>query len=110
MTKRFFGAKQVAMVGIDIGTTGTCVHYHSDVDIAGLRCAQCEEYFACYQCHDTLRDHHFVPMAKDATNPAVLCGRCGQELTYQEYKTGACLNCLAPFNPRCEIHEERYFC
>lgn len=36
--------------GLETDDAGRCVHYHQENDIAGLKCQQCQAYFACYQC------------------------------------------------------------
>ena len=38
--------------GIDTDEAGRCTHYHQEVDVAALKCARCQKYYACYQCHD----------------------------------------------------------
>ncbi|MCI1987080.1 MAG: CHY zinc finger protein [Lactobacillus sp.] len=93
--------------GIDCDAAGRCRHYHQDNDIAALRCAQCGDFFACYQCHDALCDHLFVPSPK--ASRAVLCGNCGVELTFAEYTQGSCPQCQHAFNPNCRVHYNRYF-
>lgn len=93
--------------GIEADQAGRCCHYHSENDIAGLKCAQCQQYFACYQCHDELMDHRFVPCDKEDT--PVICGICRKTLTFNQYKLGACPFCHHPFNPKCALHETIYF-
>ncbi|MCD2159115.1 CHY zinc finger protein [Fructobacillus sp. M1-13] len=98
----------IKIFGQDIGPTGTCRHYHSDVDVVALRCEKCQQYFACYQCHDAMRKHAFQPAARQVGRP-VLCGVCHKTLTYAEYKETACPYCGAAFNPNCVLHQDRYF-
>ena len=38
--------------GIDTDEAGRCPHYPQEVDVAALKCARCQKYYACYQCHD----------------------------------------------------------
>ena len=93
--------------GIDLDAAGRCKHYHKDVDIAALKSSQCDEYYACYQFHDSLEDHKFVASNKD--DSPVMCGVCRHLLTFDEYISGACLNCHPGFNSRCKLHYEIYF-
>lgn len=96
-----------AIIGIDVDAAGRCAHYHGPTDIAGMWCAQCQAYFACYKCHDALRDHPFVPASK--TQLAVICGVCGHRMDFASYHTGHCPHCGHAFNPRCALHQDRYF-
>ncbi|WP_082610433.1 CHY zinc finger protein [Liquorilactobacillus satsumensis] len=93
--------------GIEVDEAGRCCHYHQANDIVGLKCAQCQQYFACYKCHDTLRDHRFVPCAKHAA-PAI-CGVCKFTMDFQKYVQGFCPNCQHSFNPKCRVHYGIYF-
>ena len=94
--------------GIGLDDCGRCVHYHGETDIAALLCARCRRYYACYQCHDNMEDHLFVPT--DETEPyPVLCGRCRHVLSYEQYQSGACPFCGHSFNPRCARHHCIYF-
>ena len=93
--------------GIDLDAAGRCKHYHKDVDIAALKCSRCNEYYACYQCHDSLEDHKFVASNKE--DYPVMCGVCHQLLTFDEYASEACPNCHHWFNPRCKLHYGIYF-
>lgn len=36
---------------------GRCVHWHSPLDVVANRFACCDEYYACYRCHDELAGH-----------------------------------------------------
>lgn len=93
--------------GINLDAAGRCKHYHKDADIAALKCSQCDEYYAYYQCHDSLEDHKFVASNKD--DYPVMCGVCRRLLDFDEYTSGACPNCHHGFNPRCKLHYEIYF-
>ncbi|MCO0832060.1 CHY zinc finger protein [Fructobacillus sp. W13] len=95
--------------GQDIGPTGTCRHYHQEVDVVGLLCSNCQQYYACFQCHDELEKHSFEPSSVSEGHP-VPCGVCHSLLTYDEYQEGACVNCQSPFNPKCSLHKDYYFC
>lgn len=93
--------------GVGLDGDGRCVHYHQDNDVAALACARCRQYFACYQCHDELRDHHFVPC--DVQEMPVLCGHCRHRLTRTQYARGTCPVCGHAFNPKCDRHARIYF-
>ncbi|WP_337097855.1 CHY zinc finger protein [Limosilactobacillus fermentum] len=92
--------------GIDTDEAGRCTHYHQEVDVAALKCARCQKYYACYQCHDQLEDHPFAACGKEEL--AVVCGECGQQMNFAQYATGTCLNCQHPFNPGCKLHYDIY--
>ena len=73
--------KVMNIFGIGLDACGRCIHYHQENDTAALLCARCRRYYACYQCHNALEDHLFVPT--DGTEPyPVLCGQCGHLLSY----------------------------
>ncbi|WP_082137374.1 CHY zinc finger protein [Lactiplantibacillus herbarum] len=93
--------------GIGLDIAGRCQHYHQDEDVAALWCAECQRYYACYQCHDTLCDHYFV--ASKIGSLAVLCGVCRHRLTTDQYQLGRCPYCQQWFNPRCQRHYQIYF-
>jgi len=88
-----------------------CVHYHSPLDIVAIRFACCLEYYPCHQCHEETARHPAVPWPKSAwKTKAILCGKCKQELTIEEYlSTDRCLYCHHPFNPGCRKHASFYF-
>ncbi|MHA8111493.1 CHY zinc finger protein [Lactobacillaceae bacterium Melli_B4] len=94
--------------GIDLDNDGRCTHYHSALDVVALKCAQCQSYYACYQCHDELVDHQFVGSDSTKGHP-VMCGHCRKQLTYEQYQLGKCVFCQHPFNPRCKLHQHIYF-
>lgn len=99
--------KSVLIAGRLTDTAGRCRHYHLEMDVVGLKCARCQAYFACYQCHDELTDHAFVPCQK--TEQVAICGACGQRMTYAVYAVGHCPACGHGFNPRCSVHAGIYF-
>lgn len=94
--------------GIQLDSDSRCIHYHQPNDVAAMECGQCHQYFACYQCHDLVVDHDFVPITTKDTTP-VMCGRCKHRLTYEQYQEKVCPYCFAKFNPKCELHEHLYF-
>lgn len=97
------------IIGLAVDKAGRCTHWHTDVDIVANKCAQCQAYYACYLCHNALTTHPFVPVAM--ADLGVLCGACGFEMTGTVYATcTACPNCQHPFNPKCHLHHEIYFC
>ncbi|AIA68190.1 hypothetical protein HKO46_09635 [Streptococcus equi subsp. zooepidemicus] len=94
--------------GIGLDQEYRCVHYHTVLDIVGLKCARCQAYYACYHCHNTLQDHAFEPIDHKETYP-VICGHCRQLLRRSEYECGSCPFCFSPFNPACHKHQDIYF-
>lgn len=94
--------------GIDLDPEYRCIHYHSVLDIVGLKCATCQHYYACYQCHDSLEDHAFQATSLKEAYP-VICGHCRRLLSRSEYDIGHCPFCLSPFNPACRRHKTIYF-
>lgn len=95
--------------GLQLTTDGRCQHYHGPTDVVANKCARCQQYFACYQCHDAMRTHHFVAMPVTPTAKVVCCGNCRHELTWSQYQTGTCPFCQHAFNPRCALHQTIYF-
>lgn len=73
--------------GINLDSKGRCKHYHTKQDIVALKCGKCQDYFACYQCHNQLRNHPLESVSVKAASP-VFCGNCRHFLTYTEYKKG----------------------
>ena len=49
----------MVIYGVDLDSEGRCRHYHTACDVVALKCSKCQEYFACYQCHNQLRNHPF---------------------------------------------------
>lgn len=98
--------------GIALDAQTRCAHYQTEFDIIAIKMKCCGVYFACKDCHDALAGHSIEvwPQA-DWTQPAVLCGVCGYEMTIEEYMAGgyACPDCRAPFNPGCRKHYQFYF-
>ncbi len=48
--------------GLLVDDESRCVHYHSEKDIVSLQCYECKKYYACYQCHNTMETHVFLPI------------------------------------------------
>ncbi|HGH8293896.1 TPA: CHY zinc finger protein [Streptococcus pyogenes] len=94
--------------GIDLDQEYRCLHYHTPLDIVGLKCAFCQTYYACYHCYDQLTDHAFVPTGHQETSP-VICGHCRKLLSLAEYGCGCYPYCQSPFNPACHRHKDIYF-
>ncbi|WP_435096561.1 CHY zinc finger protein [Halarchaeum sp. P4] len=98
--------------GVDVDAETRCVHYDTDRDVVAIRAACCDTYYPCHACHDTLTDHDWRVIPRDAfDDPAVLCGACGATLTVREYADcdDACPVCGRAFNPGCKRHWGRYF-
>lgn len=69
--------------GDTLDDAGRCTHYHSEKDVIANKCATCNKYWACYECHAAATDHSFGAM--DLKSRAVLCGACGHEMTFADY-------------------------
>ncbi|MBS5011658.1 MAG: hypothetical protein KHZ37_06115 [Bifidobacterium longum] len=93
---------------------GRCVHWHSPLDVVANRFACCDEYYACYRCHDELAGHDRIAW-RDMDSLAVMCGICRHQMTPREYGramesvTPCCPCCGARFNPGCALHHDIYF-
>ena len=98
-----------AIHGVDVDPHGRCCHYRSSVDVIANRCATCNAWWACYQCHEQCADHPFGTVSVDADN-TILCGVCGITMGYELYsRTHSCPHCGHGFNPGCALHKELYF-
>lgn len=99
---------KITILGIGIDEAGRCIHWHDSFDVIANKCHECDTYFACYLCHDDLKDHIFQPMPM--THVSVMCGICQLEMTGNTYsKTIKCPNCGHDFNPNCNLHHNIYF-
>lgn len=94
--------------GLGLDAQSRCQHYHSQLDIASLKCSYCERYYACYHCHDTLENHTFKATLSSEPYP-VMCGVCQTYLPFSAYKRGSCPQCGSGFNPNCQLHDHIYF-
>jgi uncharacterized CHY-type Zn-finger protein len=98
--------------GIDLDAETRCYHYRSSLDIVAIKMKCCGEYYACKDCHIALANHEIrVWPGSEWDERAVLCGRCGAELTIAEYLrcSNKCPRCDANFNPGCQNHCQFYF-
>ncbi|MFC7060924.1 CHY zinc finger protein [Halobacillus seohaensis] len=88
-----------------------CTHYHSTVDIIAIKFYCCNEYYACYYCHQELANHTTSKWPKNQWNErAILCGNCHHELTIHDYmNASACPQCESSFNEKCIHHFHLYF-
>lgn len=63
-----------------------CIHYDSAIDFFSMEFNCCGQYIPCHRCHDETVDHPIERWLPDEFDRhAVLCGRCGAELTIQAY-------------------------
>lgn len=108
--RRKIGKVWVNGVGLD--DESRCQHYHTEQDIVAIKFACCEEYWACYKCHQALADHAPRPWPTARFNEeAILCGGCGTQLSVEVYLASplTCPACSKPFNPGCARHHHLYF-
>jgi uncharacterized CHY-type Zn-finger protein len=96
--------------GLEVGACGGCAHYRSPLDSVAIEFRCCKRFFACHLCHDALADHS-PQLHDDPDTRAILCCRCGAQLTIASYLAGPseCPSCQAPFNPGCKKHAHLYF-
>ncbi len=98
--------------GINLDAQTRCTHYRSQLDIVAIRMKCCGLYYACKDCHEALADHLIeVWPQSEWSQPAILCGACGTELSIEQYMAGGykCPACGAAFNPGCRNHYQFYF-
>lgn len=98
--------------GLDVDSETRCTHYDDERDVIAIRFRCCDEYYPCYRCHEALADHDPAVHPREAfSEPAVLCGACGTELSVAGYLDCGfdCPACDAAFNPGCRRHYDRYF-
>ena len=62
----------MVIYGVDLDSEGRCRHYHTACDVVALKCSKCQEYFACYQCHNQLRNHPFESVSRSIKRDFVL--------------------------------------
>jgi uncharacterized CHY-type Zn-finger protein len=105
-------AEQIKVRGKLVNEQTGCVHYSSPVDIIAIKFRCCDNYYACYYCHQELEDHDPQVWQKDEFDTkAILCGYCRTELTIHEYFNSGyrCPHCSSSFNPKCRNHNHFYF-
>ncbi len=72
--------------GIDLDAQTRCVHYRTALDIIAIKMRCCGVYYACKDCHEASADHPIeVWPGEEWSQPAVLCGACGYELSVAQY-------------------------
>ena len=100
-----------AVRGVEAGSETRCAHYDAERDVVALKFGCCGAYYPCFRCHEEVADHDAERLSVDSSEPAVLCGVCGAELTPREFAEGEhrCPECDAAFNPGCADHYDRYF-
>jgi len=102
--------KEVRGVRVDRHTR--CAHYHSELDIIAIKMMCCGTYYACKDCHEALAGHPIEVWPVEMWDEkAVLCGKCGLELSIAAYmlSRNKCPSCSANFNPGCRDHYHFYF-
>ncbi|GAB5554410.1 MAG: hypothetical protein Sapg2KO_40010 [Saprospiraceae bacterium] len=109
-------AKRNTMIpikGLELDEETRCTHWHSNLDIIAIKFACCNEFYACFDCHEALAEHPPKRWSKDYfdTEKAILCGHCQHTMTINAYQkaNSQCPNCTAAFNPRCSLHWDLYF-
>ena len=99
--------------GIQLDDQTRCAHWHSPVDIIAIKFACCNEYYACYDCHQALADHEPKRWPRESFDQeeAILCGACQKTMTITTYMNAnsTCPQCGASFNSRCQLHWHLYF-
>ncbi|KXS15238.1 zinc finger CHY domain protein [Gonapodya prolifera JEL478] len=99
--------------GIDVTPTTQCRHWHSPLDVIAIKHRCCRVYYACISCHESLAGHENAVWSKEEqeTEKAVMCGKCGLEMTPREYMAcgNTCGRCGVGFNPGCSKHYHLYF-
>ena len=103
---------KVKVKGKVIDDAGRCEHWHSPVDIISIKFYCCDDYYPCYECHESESNHYIQTWPKEKWNrKAVLCGVCDHQMSINEYMNSrdACPNCKAEFNPNCKQHWAKYF-
>ena len=98
--------------GLELDPETRCAHWRSPLDVVAIKMRCCGVYYACRDCHDALSSHpaEVWPRA-EWSEPAVLCGACGTELSVNAYLAcdNRCPACAATFNPGCKLHHHLYF-
>jgi uncharacterized CHY-type Zn-finger protein len=103
----------IPVYGLELDQNSRCKHYHGENDVIAIRLKCCDRYYACCKCHEELESHKIIPWPTECFGEkAVLCGRCGHDLTIAEYLNSnyRCPYCSTAFNLRCSLHYPIYFC
>lgn len=98
--------------GVDIDAETRCAHWHSPLDIIAIKFKCCEHWYPCFDCHAETAGHNpAVWPAEEFSEPAILCGACGRQLSVHEYLDcgSRCPECGRGFNPGCSKHLHLYF-
>ncbi|WP_163526142.1 CHY zinc finger protein [Halobacillus ihumii] len=97
--------------GVNVDQHTKCAHYHTDVDIIAIKFYCCNDYYACYFCHQEVSNHNVSKWPKSRwSERAILCGSCKHELTISEYMASTnCPHCESRFNEKCSNHFHLYF-
>lgn len=98
--------------GVEVDHETRCSHYHTERDIIAIKFKCCETYYPCHLCHDEVAGHAAIQWEEnERSEKAVLCGKCGTELTIKDYmeSESTCPSCQGKFNPGCERHYHLYF-
>jgi uncharacterized CHY-type Zn-finger protein len=98
--------------GVDLDAQTRCAHYRTALDVVAIRMKCCGVYYACKDCHEALAGHPLeVWPRSEWSQPAVLCGACGAEMSIAQYLACGyqCPACGAAFNPGCGKHAHFYF-
>jgi uncharacterized CHY-type Zn-finger protein len=102
----------VKVIGVNVDEETRCAHYHGELDIIAIKFKCCGNWFPCHECHAALAGHAaFIWPKEEFDIPAILCGRCGHQLTVREYLDcdSVCPQCRRQFNPGCADHRHFYF-
>ncbi|SMN22341.1 similar to Saccharomyces cerevisiae YKL084W HOT13 Zinc-binding mitochondrial intermembrane space (IMS) protein involved in a disulfide relay system for IMS import of cysteine-containing proteins [Maudiozyma saulgeensis] len=104
----------VKVVGKLVDDQTRCVHWNSPLDVMAIKFKCCQTFYSCYECHQEMTNHdpivYDLNIKKEAITPTILCGKCQNEMTFEEYSKGIkCTNCLTNFNPGCKLHYDIYF-
>jgi uncharacterized CHY-type Zn-finger protein len=89
-----------------------CSHYHSDKDIVAIQFKCCQQFYACFHCHQELAGHAVIRWTNNEfQNEAILCGVCRTRITIADYLycRFQCPHCQSLFNPGCHQHWPWYF-